>query len=52
MEGSAQITLGGKDYDVPRGGGIYLQPSESASIEGGAEGVKILQLAVPVIAKT
>ncbi len=51
MEGAAKIVLAGKDYDVPKGGGIYLQPSETASIEGAADGVKILQLAVPIIAK-
>jgi hypothetical protein len=51
MEGTAKITLGGKSYDVPKGGGIYLQPAEKASIEGLDSGVKLLQLAVPVIAK-
>ena len=51
IEGSAKVTLAGKDYDVPKGGGIYLQPSETASIAGAPGGVKILQLAVPVIAK-
>ncbi|MEI6281524.1 MAG: hypothetical protein WCP82_02225 [Alphaproteobacteria bacterium] len=50
IEGSAKVTLAGKDYDVPKGGGIYLQPSETASIAGAADGLKMLQLAVPVIA--
>jgi hypothetical protein len=50
MDGTAKVTLAGKDYDVPKGGGIYLQPTESASIAGDEGGVKILQLAVPVIA--
>ena len=50
MEGAAKITLAGKDYDVPKGGGIYLQPTETASIAGVGEGVKMLHLAVPVIA--
>jgi hypothetical protein len=51
MEGGAKITLGGKAYDVPKGGGIYLQPSETATIEGVDGGTKMLQLAVPVIPK-
>ena len=50
IEGAAKVTLAGKDYDVPKGGGVYLQPSETASIAGTAAGLKMLQLAVPVIA--
>ena len=51
VEGGAKVTLAGKDYDVPKGGGIYLQPTETASIAGIEGGVKVLQLAVPVIPK-
>src|SRR5439155_1422852 len=32
MEGNGTITLENKDYDVPRGAGVYLGPSETASI--------------------
>lgn len=32
MEGRGQIRLENKDYDVSRGAGVYLGPSESATI--------------------
>jgi quercetin dioxygenase-like cupin family protein len=36
MEGKARITLDNKDYDVEKGAGVYLGPSESASIQAAA----------------
>src|SRR6202020_1435287 len=36
MEGKGSIRLEDKDYDVSRGAGVYLGPSESATIEAGA----------------
>ncbi len=48
MEGKGVITLAGKDYEVRRGMGIYLGPSESASVKpvDGAS-LKLLHLVVP-----
>src|SRR5665213_2154048 len=40
MEGSGTINLDNKDYDAPRGAGVYLGPSEIASIRP-AEGQSI-----------
>jgi glyoxylate utilization-related uncharacterized protein len=50
MDGQASIKLGGKDYDVKKGNGVYLEPSETASVKA-AQGasVKLFQLVVPVI---
>lgn len=50
MEGKGRIRLDGKDYDVAKGAGVYLGPSESASIQA-AEGasLKLFHLVVPQI---
>jgi glyoxylate utilization-related uncharacterized protein len=50
MEGEGRITLEGKTHDVTQGMGLYLGPSESATIEA-APGVtlKIFHLVVPQI---
>jgi len=50
MEGEGSITLEGKTHDVTKGMGLYLGPSESATIEAapGAT-LKIFQLVVPRI---
>lgn len=50
MEGSGVISLDGKDYEVGKGAGIYLGPSETATIKP-ADGasVKLLHLVVPHI---
>lgn len=50
MEGSASITLEGKDYAVKRGAGVYLGPSETAAIRApqGAT-AKLFHLIVPQI---
>lgn len=47
MEGTAMITLEGKTYSASRGAGIYLAPSETATIRhtGGAA-VKLFHLVV------
>jgi glyoxylate utilization-related uncharacterized protein len=50
MDGQGSIRLDGKDYDVGKGAGVYLGPTETATIraaEGGS--VKLFQLAVPQI---
>ncbi len=36
MDGQGSIRLDNKDYDVSRGAGVYLGPSESATIQAGA----------------
>lgn len=48
MEGKGVITLAGKEYEVSRGKGLYLGPSETASIRplDGAS-LKLLHLVVP-----
>lgn len=49
MEGEGTITLDGKDYDVAKGAGIYLGPSETASIrQRGAAALKLFHLVVPI----
>ncbi len=49
MEGAGVITLEGKDYEVGKGAGIYLAPSEAASIgHRGAGTLKLFHLVVPV----
>jgi len=50
MEGKGSIRLEDKDYDVSRGAGVYLGPSESATIEAGAgSALKLFHLIVPHI---
>ncbi|HEX4138084.1 MAG TPA: AraC family ligand binding domain-containing protein [Bryobacteraceae bacterium] len=52
MEGKGTITLDSKDYDVPRGAGVYLGPSETATIKAGSgESLKLFHLVVPQIPK-
>ena len=47
MEGEAVITLAKKDYQVAKGAGVYLGPSESASIaHRGANPLKLFHLVV------
>jgi AraC-like ligand binding domain len=50
MEGSGKIRLDNKDYDVSRGAGVYLGPSESAAIQAGSNSsLKLFHLVVPHI---
>jgi len=50
MEGSGSILLDNKDYVVSRGAGVYLGPSESATIQPAAgASLKLLHLVVPKI---
>jgi hypothetical protein len=50
MEGQGKIRLDNKDYNVAKGAGVYLGPSEGATIEAtGAEALKLFHLAVPKI---
>jgi hypothetical protein len=50
MEGQGSIRLDSKDYDVARGAGVYLGPSESACIQAGAGSpLKLFHLMVPRI---
>jgi quercetin dioxygenase-like cupin family protein len=50
MEGSGVINLEGKDYDVPKGAGIYLGPDEKARIsQSGDTPLKLLHLVVPKV---
>ncbi|MEE8396398.1 MAG: AraC family ligand binding domain-containing protein [bacterium] len=49
MEGNGVINLEGKDYDVPKGGGIYLGPGETATVAHAGSGtLKLLHLVVPI----
>jgi glyoxylate utilization-related uncharacterized protein len=51
MEGEGVITLQKKDYTVGKGAGIYLGPSESASIrQAGGAPLKLFHLVVPKLA--
>ena len=50
MEGKGRIRLDRKDYDVSKGAGVYLGPSESATIEPTAgTSLKVLHLTVSQI---
>lgn len=50
MEGKGSIRLDNKSYDVSKGAGVYLGPSESATIEPAAgASLKLLHLVVPKI---
>jgi len=50
MEGKGRINLEDKDYDVAKGAGVYLGPSESATIQAADGGsVKLFHLVVPKI---
>ena len=50
MEGQGSIRLENKNYDVARGAGVYLGPSESATITAGAGSpLKLFHLIVPRI---
>jgi glyoxylate utilization-related uncharacterized protein len=51
MEGKGSIQLDGKDHDVSKGMGVYLGPSEGATIRATSEQVKIFHLVVPQIPK-
>lgn len=52
MDGNGCIRLNGNDYDVEKGGGIYLGPAETATIQARAGGsLKLFHLVVPQIAK-
>lgn len=48
IEGDGVISLEGKDYDVAKGSGVYLEPSETASIRHtGTATTKLFHLVVP-----
>ena len=48
MEGEGVISLSNKEYPVAKGAGIYLGPSEIASIrQKGSAPLKLLHLVVP-----
>lgn len=52
MEGKGTINLENKDYDVPKGAGVYLGPSETAIIKAtDTETLKLFHLVVPQIPK-
>ncbi len=52
MEGRGTIRLENKDYDVPKGAGVYLGPSETATIRASAgDSLKLFHLVVPQIPK-
>jgi glyoxylate utilization-related uncharacterized protein len=48
MQGEATITLNSKDYNVRKGSGVYVGPSESVSIkQAGTAPLKLFHLVVP-----
>ncbi len=50
MEGKGSILLDNKNYEVSNGAGVYLGPSESATVQPAAgTSVKLLHLVVPKI---
>jgi len=50
MEGQGSIRLDNKDYDVSRGAGVYLGPSETATIQArDGSPLKLVHLTVPRI---
>ncbi len=52
MEGNGSIQLEGKAHDVTKGMGVYLGPSESATIRAAADAsLKLFHVVVPRIPK-
>jgi hypothetical protein len=52
MEGKGRIRLNGQDYPVEKGAGVYLGPSETATIEAASgASMKLFHLVVPRILK-
>ncbi len=52
MEGKGRIRLDGRDYEAEKGMGIYLGPSETATIEApSGASLKLFHLVVPRIPK-
>ena len=52
MEGKGSIRLNDRNYEVEKGGGIYLGPSETATIQAGSgASLKLFHLVVPRIPK-
>jgi quercetin dioxygenase-like cupin family protein len=51
MGGKGRVKLNGKDYDVVKGAGVYLGPSEQAMIEATSDLLKLFDLVVPKIPK-
>jgi hypothetical protein len=51
MEGAGSINLENKSHDVTKGMGIYLGPSETATISATGSTVKVFHLTVPQIPK-
>ena len=51
MDGKGRIMLNGKGYDVNKGAGVYLGPSETATIEASGGALKLFVLVVPKIPK-
>ena len=52
MEGKGSIRLNNKDYDVEKGAGIYLGPTETATIQAAnGASLKLFHLIVPQIPK-
>jgi mannose-6-phosphate isomerase-like protein (cupin superfamily) len=52
MDGQGRIGLNGREYEVEKGAGIYLGPSETATIEAAnGEPLKLFHLTVPRIPK-
>jgi mannose-6-phosphate isomerase-like protein (cupin superfamily) len=49
MEGSGKIRLEGQEHEVGKGMGVYLGPSETASISAAGSPLKIFHLEVPRI---
>ena len=48
MEGKGNIRLNNKDYSVEKGAGVYLGPSETATIQAGSgASLKLFHLIVP-----
>ena len=52
MEGKGSIRLNNKDYDVEKGAGLYLGPTETATIQAAnGASLKLFHLIVPQIPK-
>jgi glyoxylate utilization-related uncharacterized protein len=50
MDGRGTIRMENKDYQVTKGAGVYLAPSETATIQAAAnDSIKLFHLVVPKI---
>jgi len=51
MDGKGRVRLDNRDYDIEKGAGVYLGPTETATIRAQGGALKLFHLIVPQIPK-